>query len=297
MVLEPRAVAQAPQVSIVMPIHAKPLRLRLTLAAIAALLPEPQFEWILVADNATTEARRIAAQCAPDQLLETPGLGRAGARNLGARAARGELIVFLDDDILVRPDFVLQHVLAQRRRPGLVHGRLREIIGLLRSEDPSLGGPACPPISEEDLRHARWVPDRSTRLVASALEQAAEDKEIFGRAPWLASAGANLSVPKDLWRQVGGFDEAYGLRWGLEDIDFGFRLWKAGAGIELAADATGLHMSHHSPSRWEEQRDNFERFFALANGHPEALALTELLSPTGSLLAYKQRLTQNGQVA
>lgn len=295
--MEDRQAQATPQVSIVMPIHAKPLRLKLTLAAVAALRQEPDVELILVADNATPEAKRIAGQCAQALLLETPGLGRAGARNAGAYAARGEFLVFLDDDILVRPDFVLQHVLAQRRRPGLVHGRLREMIGLLRAEDPSLGALGCMPIPEEALRSGSWVPDRSTRLVASALEQAVDDPEIFARAPWLASAGANLSVPKELWRRVGGFDEAYGLRWGLEDLDFGFRLWKQGIEIAVATEAIGLHMSHHSPTRWEEQRRNFERFFAVADGHPEAKALTELLSPTGSAGAYRQRLTQIGQDA
>jgi GT2 family glycosyltransferase len=285
------------QASVVMPVHAKASRLELALAALAALEPRPSHELILVADNASPEVMRIATRGGPWRLIETPGLGRAGARNRGAQAARAELLVFLDDDVLVRPDFIRQHLLAQARGPGLVHGRLREIIGLLRSDDPAQGGAACPPIPAQALRDATWNPGRAMRLSASTLEQAAEDPHVFSRAPWLASAGANLSLPRVLWERIGGFDEGYGLRWGLEDLDFGFRLWRAGVGIQVAAAAIGLHMSHQSATRWTDQQLNFERFFAIAHDCPEAHALTELLSPVGSLAAYKVRLDQIAQEA
>ena len=284
------------QASIIMPVHAKASRLALTLAALEALQPSPSYELILVADNASPEVMRIVTG-GPWRLLETPGLGRAGARNCGARAAKAELLIFLDDDVLVRPDFIHQHVLAQARRPGLVHGRLREIIGLLRSDDPALGGAACPPIAAQALREGRWIPSSAMRLSASALEQAAEDPQAFDSAPWLASAGANLSLPRRLWEGIGGFDEAYGLRWGLEDLDFGFRLWRAGVTFLVADGAIGLHMSHQSATRWTDQQHNFERFFSMAGNCPEARALTALLSPSGSLAAYKLRLDQIAQDA
>src|SRR5437660_2530878 len=44
--------------------------------------------------------------------------GPAKARNTGFRASRGELVLFMDDDILPPPALLRQHVEAHRRRPG-----------------------------------------------------------------------------------------------------------------------------------------------------------------------------------
>ena len=185
------------------------------------------------------------------------------------------------------------HEAAQRRRPGLVHGQLRELIGLYRVADPAQGGQQC--VNEAELRAGRWTPG-DARVMANALEQAAEHPRALEEWPWLASGGANISVPKAVWASVGGFDESYGLRWGLEDIDFGFRLWRQGVPITLDRDACGHHMSHERGGRWQEQVDNLRRFQRLADC-PAAAALDELLAPAGSLARYIARVDQMRQLA
>ena len=275
--------------SVIIPAHSKAPRLRLTLAGIAGQTGVGDFELVLVADNPTAAVREVLAESPFVRIVETPGLGRAGARNAGAAHAEGDLLIFIDDDILVRPDFLLSHQRAQAHQPGLVHGTLRELIGLLRVEDPSLGGPSCPPIKASELRSGDWQPD-AARLVANPLEQAAEHPDACAW-PWLACAGANISVPRAAWQAIGGFDEAYGTRWGVEDIDFAYRLWAAGIPVSLAPAAHGYHMSHYNAARWEEHHENLLRFQRLADC-PEALALGELLSPTGSVGRYIRRVDQ-----
>lgn len=274
--------------SVVVPVHDKATRLRLTLAGLSAQT-SVSFELIIVADNPTEQVRQVISDFPSTMTVESGGVGRAGARNAGARLASGDVLVFVDDDILVKPDFLMNHQQAQRRRPGLLHGSLRELIGLLKIVDPADGGPGCPPIRIEDLKAGLWQPG-SARLITSALEQAAEHAEA-DRWPWLACAGANISVPRYIWRSVGGFDESYGLSWGMEDIDFAYRLWQKGVPIALLAEAPGYHMSHYNPDRWEQHRANLARFHVRAQS-PEALALGELLGPGGSVLRYRSRIAQ-----
>lgn len=283
-------------VSLVIAAHAKVERLRLTLAAVEGLQDRASIEVIVVADGANDAVLALLeAQGNALRLLHSAGVGRAGARNVGAREAAGDLLVFVDDDILFDGSFVRAHQTAQRRQRGLVHGQLRELVGLYRVSDPASGGPHCPPVDEAALRRGQWQPGNA-RLVANALEQAAEHPLAPDQWPWLAAAGANISVPKAVWASVGGFDESYGVRWGLEDIDFAFRLWRRGVSVTLDREARGYHMSHERGERWQEQGDNLRQFQRLANC-PQAHALGELLSPAGSVTRYIARVDQIRQRA
>ncbi|MBS7561981.1 MULTISPECIES: glycosyltransferase family 2 protein [Pseudomonas] len=282
------------QLSVIIPVHAKAERLRLTLASLQRQQARCEFETVIVADGAQPAVLALVESLPDVRLLSSPGLGRAAARNLGASVARGEILLFLDDDILVQDGFFEAHLQAQQTHGGLVHGRLRELIALGPVSDPALGTVGCPPILVEDLLAGRWTP-QSARTLANPLEQAAEHPRA-SQWPWLASAGANISLSRSAWRQVGGFDASYGRRWGMEDLDLGYRLWRAGVRLSLEPRACGYHMSHHNPQRWEDHRHNLQLFQAQAP-IAEALALDELLSPTGSVQRYIARVDQIRQNA
>ncbi|CRI58554.1 glycosyltransferase family 2 protein [Pseudomonas sp. CCOS 191] len=282
------------QMSVIMPVHAKPERLRLCLASLGRQHERCDFETIIVADAACPQVLELVAEASFAQRLSAPGLGRAGARNLGASAAKGDVLLFIDDDVLILDGFFEAHLQAQAQQPGMVHGRIRELIALCGRDDPSQGTIGCPPILPEALRQGRWTPQNS-RLVASPLEQAAEHPR-RSEWPWLASAAANLSIHREDWHRVGGFDTVYGKRWGMEDLDLGWRLWRAGVPINLQTKACAYHLSHYNPNRWREHQHNLAHFQARAST-PEALALDALLSPTGSLTRYIERVDQIRQQA
>ena len=278
-----------PTVSVVMPVHAKPQRLLLTLEGLKGQRANCRMEVILAADAPTAEVQEILRDQDSARVVEVGGVGRAGARNAGARAASGELLVFIDDDILAEGDFVERHLQAQSVQPGLVRGRLRELVGFLGEDDPAKPGGAIPAIDALALREGRWQPPEGLRRVANTLSQAIEhpDAAVW---PWLA-AGANLSIPRRCWERIGGFDVQYGTRWGMEDIDFAFRLWRAGVPIGFASAAQGFHLSHAESGRWDGHEHNLERFRRLA-ACPEADALDCLLSARGSVAAYRSRIDQ-----
>ncbi|WP_095012397.1 glycosyltransferase [Tsuneonella mangrovi] len=97
--------------------------LPLALGALAAIIrPDCEFEYLLV-DNASDDATPHLLQAFADQhggeVLAEPVPGKSHALNRALERARGELLVFLDDDAMPAPDWLRAYVAAAERDPGI----------------------------------------------------------------------------------------------------------------------------------------------------------------------------------
>jgi glycosyltransferase involved in cell wall biosynthesis len=96
-------------VSVIIPTYNRKEWLRETLNSLARqTYPNDRFEVIVVDDGSTDRTQEITAQALPFTLryFWQSNQGDAAARNLGARQSQADMLVFLDDDILVEPDFL-----------------------------------------------------------------------------------------------------------------------------------------------------------------------------------------------
>src|SRR5947209_6149687 len=102
-----------PLLSIVVPTYNRSNSLRRLLLAIEEqTYPNDRFE-VLVVDDGSTDGtpdilRHLVVRFAL-RLIEQAHGGPSAARNLGVANAGGELIVFLDDDVVPLPDLLLEH--------------------------------------------------------------------------------------------------------------------------------------------------------------------------------------------
>lgn len=189
---------------------------------------------VMVCDDGSSDGTRAVAKAAATgldlQYFHQPDLGfRAGqARNMGIAAARGEIVIFLDDDTLPAPDFVASHLRAHRDAgvPAVVIG--------LRHRAARLD---APPASVADI--ARHEPDCRVKQIGAR----GETLDLVHPA-WRLLYSCNFSVPRAVPELR--FSEAFE-GWGMEDHEIGYRLLRAGLPLVLAPDAPVLHIDDPVP--------------------------------------------------
>lgn len=101
-----------PVISVVVPTRDRKDAVQRLLSALAADTAAPAFEVIVVDDGSSDETVATLRQlCLPYPLsvVQQQGDGPAGARNAGARAARGKVLLFLDDDVQPLPGTLAAH--------------------------------------------------------------------------------------------------------------------------------------------------------------------------------------------
>lgn len=150
--------------------------------------------------------------------------GRAGARNTGIGLAHGDVVLFLDDDVVPQTGLLAAHMRAQREADAVL-GRIDH-----------LDAPGTPRvISEQEVIFYR---ERHALLSVPGAPIRATD--VFA---------GNLSVKLARVREIGGFDEAF-TGYGCEDWDLGQRLIDAGVVFAYAGDAAVFHKSPVTATRW-----------------------------------------------
>lgn len=117
-----------PAVSIIIPTFRRPQRARDAARSALAQATDTSFEVVLVDNDPAGSALGILRDLSDPRVvvLHEPRAGVANARNAGLRAARGELIAFLDDDEIAPPDWLAELLRVQRaHKADAVFGPVR----------------------------------------------------------------------------------------------------------------------------------------------------------------------------
>ena len=224
-------------VSVIVLHHRQPRELARTLAALGGpRLAAVELE-IVVVDDGSPECPRVPPGV---RLVRLPrrGARRSAARNAGAAASRGELLVFLDADTTPEPDFVLEltrlvslapeAVTVGRRRHAELADVAAEVPVAAAGPDHELTEPAWLIRGYTETRDLRRPGARGFRFVLSAV----------------------LAMSRWFFDEVGGFDERFDA-YGGEDWELGLRAWRAGA---LLAHVPTAVAWHDGPA-WEHRTD------------------------------------------
>jgi len=198
-------------VSIVIPVHNGGEAFRRCLDSVAAADPGPA-ELVVVADGDTDGAWRAAEERGARIVRIDVAGGPARARNRGAAATKGDLLLFVDADVTIAPDALAQVEAAFAADPSLA--------ALIGSYDDA---PAVPNFLSQykNLFH-HYVHQR-----------ASEEASTF----W----GACGAIRRAALEDVSGFDERY-RRPCVEDIELGMRLRRAGYRIKLLKSLQVKHL-------------------------------------------------------
>jgi GT2 family glycosyltransferase len=249
-------------------------------------------EVVVVDDSGCGAAREAFEQVASAftgarmRLVHAPHGGRSAARNRGVAESGGEILLFLDDDVLVMPGTLASHVRAHRKREHLlVRGTIVQMPRLAVLEDPQLG------VWSERSR-AAFVAEPRARQVVELLADGSPapsvrklgrlarfERDVHqllasgeGRRAWPGATGAQLSMRRADFTALGGFDENMGRGWGAEDLEFGYRAERAGLRIYHERASVVYHMDDGRRGR-EAEHAAALAYFAAKHRDPSVLLL------------------------
>lgn len=292
-------------------------RLRLTLTSLAH--QTVRAEVIVVDDGSLDHTSVVLAEASSWLPLcivrhSTPK-GRSGAANAGARAASGDIVLFLDGDTLAGPDFVARHAAAHAEHRSIIgRGETFHLRGTRFLLDPEMGTPKA----GEEARLAGIPSGELSRLKVTrkevidhfdAIDRRATPGIYPGAAPrrlyeiemdalrhyptctvlWAAASGSNLSVNRDQFLSIGGFDEALDLN---EHRELALRLCQKGARVVPIESARAYHMTHRAG--WRNPLDETEWEEIIYRAHP--IMAVKLLSIFWASLNPRYRIPPVAQI-
>jgi GT2 family glycosyltransferase len=188
------------------------------------------FEIVLVDDGSTDHSRAIAANF-PVRVVPTEGrIGPGAARNLGARAAEGDLIFFIDSDVMVQPDTIAR--LAARFEVDDIEA----VVGVQAS----------------DMRYRDLVSQYKNLWMRWTYARLEGDVPLF-----YTTAAA---IKREAFLRSGGFDRGYATP-NVEDTAFGQKLARLGMRVRVEPELEVEHVKRYS--LWGLLRTDFMRAVSL----------------------------------
>lgn len=200
-------------VSVIVPVYNGADSLRACLTALLAS-DYPAFEVIVVDDHSTDNSIAVAREFSCQTVCMPTNSGAAAARNRGAQMARGDILFFLDADILVEPDTLSKIIATFYALPG--------ISAMFCSYQPGT------------IPTNFWSEYKN--LVHHYTHQISNNEA----ATFCGGFGA---IKRQVFLDFDGFDEGYR---SLEDIELGYRLHQAGHRIFLNKDIQLTHCKEYS---------------------------------------------------
>jgi GT2 family glycosyltransferase len=201
---------------------------------------------VIVADNASTDGTpdRLRDAFPEIALVETGGnLGFAVACNRGAAAGKNEVVVLLNNDVEVRPDFLERLVAPLENTP----------VGSVAALLVCPGGQTIDSIGLAADRTLAGFPRLFGRPVCDAALT----------TPVLAGpSGGAAAYRRSAWEDIGGLDERVFIY--SEDLDLALRLRSAGWATVAAPDAIGVHLGSATlghRSDWQRYQSGFSRSY------------------------------------
>ncbi|MBU6309059.1 MAG: glycosyltransferase [Planctomycetes bacterium] len=198
----------------------------------------PDYEVILVDDGSTDETPAIAARFPAVRTIRQENKGLSESRNVGLRAATGEIVAYTDSDCYADPDW-LTHLVHQLEATGA----------------DAVGGPNLSPDDGWLAACVGAAPGQPTHVLES--DQVAEH-----------IPGCNMAYRRGPLEQINGFDPQF-LRAG-DDVDVCWRLQQAGHWITFAPAAFVWHHRRQTPRAYLRQQSGYGEAEALLRfKHPE----------------------------
>lgn len=235
-------------ISLVIATYNRAGQLKRTLESVEAqTLPHELWECVVVDNNSTDPTPRTVADFGVRYVFESRQ-GLSFARNAGIEAARGDVIVIIDDDEWIEPQFLQAYSSFFEQHPDAA----------------AAGGPI---VAEYPDGRPEWMSRWTERPIANPMYFGSNERKFpKGRIP----GGGNMAIRRAALDRIGLFDTALGRTGtqllGGEESDLFDRLAKAGLSVWYVPQAV---MHHIIPAR--KTTPEYFRALALNTGRSQRL--------------------------
>jgi len=255
----PPPATRTPKVSVVICAYNAERTLRLCLESLRRL-DYPNFEVIVVDDGSGDATPQIAAEFSEFRLIRQPNKGLSVARNVGMRAALGELIAYTDSDCVVDP-----------------HWLTFMVRSIIEGSFDACGGPNYPPHEEGWIEgcvaaspgapcHVLIAPDRAEHL-----------------------AGCNMVFRRTALEAAGGFDPQFTAAG--DDVDICWRLMDAGYVLGYCPSAFVWHFRRNTiRAYYGQQRGYGKAEAALYFKYPERFNILGQIKWRGTIPGFARTI-------
>lgn len=230
--------------SVIVPTYNRAQQLAYTLKSLAdQTLDKSAFEVVVIDDGSADDSFQVIKAFESQINLKyayqiDKGYRVSSARNLGIRLAQGTICLFLDSGVIAQSDCLKQHLAYHQRKRqavaviGYTYGWGADEAELTRIIDPNNADESIARLAEMGTI---WdIRENIFRKYNYQIETLT--------VPWTLFYGGHSSARRTALFEVGLFDENYDGKWGAEDQDLGYRLYKARQEMVLCRKATVLHL-------------------------------------------------------
>ncbi|MBS4192705.1 glycosyltransferase [Bacillus sp. FJAT-49705] len=297
------------EVSIILPSYNRyPLNLLSLYALENQTFDLSEMEVILIDDASTDQTEVLKEYQAPFQFIylkTTQNIGLAAARNLGVKMSNGKVIVFLDAEMIVDPNYILNRyrhhldkenvVVIGGKRSGKLYTYLFPKYGKKQINDLAYLVKMKSAVKKRIAKSInKKVNSKKVRAIIKKLKHPIqllnqEDINNFQQLDlftvkkdddllaflggdletsplaWWACLG-NLSMNRSFFDSLEGYEEAF-RGWGPEDAEFAYRLYKAGAKFVSEPALIRYHQEHEKHKTLSEEDDR--NWLLFMEKHPD----------------------------
>ena len=199
-----------PAVSVVVPTYNRGDRIRECLDALRAQRTERPYEILVVDDGSTDDTASVVQRCPPVRLIRQENAGPAKARNRGVAEARGDVVLFTDDDCVPEPDWI------ERMTTPFEDPRVAGVKGAYRTRQRAL----------------------IARFVQLEYEEKYDRLRRYRSIDFVDTYSA--AFRRRVFLEAGGYDTDFPVA-SVEDQEFSFRLAAAGHDLRFVPEAKVWH--------------------------------------------------------
>ncbi|WP_052948602.1 glycosyltransferase [Mesobacillus campisalis] len=271
-------------VSIIMPSFNRYSQLLLSLYALEKQTFDLSKMEVILIDDGSTDHTPHLKDYQPHYkfkyIRNSENLGLAASRNKGIKEAKGEIIIILDSEMIIDPEYVKNNyrhhlkeentvvigggvgvklyshlfpelnssqikdlkVLAKKSKK--VRARLKQVMKgeKLQPFTRKINDP-IPLLGKKDIANFRSLaPYTVQKKLTKNILKGLGDRLETSPIAWMACLG-NISLRRDLIIKTGGYDQNF-TQWGEEDREFAYRLYKAGAKFKVDPKLKRYHQEH-----------------------------------------------------